>query len=171
MFQRKRRTREHIIADLSVNHVERFVLLCGHTIEKISSDYGYDLILYTYSSEGELENGNVYIQVKATDNVRFISKGQAVSFPLKKRDLHTWLAEPLPVMLILYDAVRDCAYWLYIQEHFESVRDFDMRKVKKYHSVNIPVSNRVGKGSIRKFAKFKKNVLRQIYENKIRHHA
>lgn len=29
---RKRRTREHVIADLSVNHVERLVLLCGWTV-------------------------------------------------------------------------------------------------------------------------------------------
>ncbi len=28
---RKRRTREHVIADLSVNHVERFILQCGWT--------------------------------------------------------------------------------------------------------------------------------------------
>ena len=32
---RKRRTREHIIADLSVNYVERQALLCGHTIERV----------------------------------------------------------------------------------------------------------------------------------------
>lgn len=136
-MQRKRRTREHIIADLSVNHIERFVLLCGHTIEKISSDYGYDLILYTYTSEGELENGNIYIQVKATDNIRFISNGQAASFSLKKKDLNTWLAEPLPVILILYDAVRNRAYWLYVQEYFESVRDFDIKKVK---SITVSIS-------------------------------
>jgi hypothetical protein len=28
---RKRRTREHVIADLGVNHLERHILLCGHT--------------------------------------------------------------------------------------------------------------------------------------------
>ena len=31
---RKRRTREHVIADLSVNHVERQALLCGYAIER-----------------------------------------------------------------------------------------------------------------------------------------
>jgi hypothetical protein len=33
---RKRRTREHVIADLSVNHVERLVLRCGWTVERTS---------------------------------------------------------------------------------------------------------------------------------------
>jgi hypothetical protein len=37
---RKRRTREHVIADLSVNHVERMVLRCGWTVERVRRDYG-----------------------------------------------------------------------------------------------------------------------------------
>jgi hypothetical protein len=41
---RKRRTREHVIADLSVNHVERQALLCGFSVERIRVDYGIDLI-------------------------------------------------------------------------------------------------------------------------------
>ncbi len=73
-----------MIADLSVNYVERFVLLCGHTIEKFSSDYGYDLILCTYGDDGELENGNIYVQLKATDNIRLTGSSQSVSFSLKK---------------------------------------------------------------------------------------
>ena len=170
-MRRKRRTREHVIADLSVNYVERFVLLCGHTVEKFSSDYGYDLILCTYSDEGELENGNIYVQLKATDNIRLTGNGQSVSFALKKKDLNTWLSEPLPVILIVYDAAGNCAYWLYIQEYFENIRDSDIKKVKKYQSVSIPVRNRVSRDSVRKFVTFKKNILKQIYKNRIEHHA
>jgi hypothetical protein len=50
---RKRRTREHVIADLSVNFVERQVLLCGYTVERVWHDYGYDLFLFTYNARGE----------------------------------------------------------------------------------------------------------------------
>jgi hypothetical protein len=35
---RKRRTREHVIADLSVNYVERFILEEGHTVQRVGSD-------------------------------------------------------------------------------------------------------------------------------------
>jgi len=49
MMVRKRRTREHIIADLGVNHVERHILLCGHTAERVFYDYGYDLALTTFN--------------------------------------------------------------------------------------------------------------------------
>ncbi len=160
-----------MIADLSVNYVERFVLLCGHTIEKFTSDYGYDLIICTYSDNGELENGNIYVQLKATENIRLTDGGQSASFSLEKKDLVTWLSEPLPVILIVYDAVRDCAYWLYIQEYFENKKNFDIKKVKKYQNVSIPVKNRVSRRSVIKFVKFKKNILKQIDKNRIDHHG
>ena len=41
-YTRKRRTREHVIADLSVNHLERVVLRAGHTVERFRHDYGFD---------------------------------------------------------------------------------------------------------------------------------
>ena len=85
--------------------------------------------------------------------------------------MDTWLSEPLPVILIVYDAVGDCAYWLYVQEYFENIRDFDIREVRKYQNVSIPVENRVSRDSVRKFVRFKKNVLKQIYENRIGHHV
>ena len=45
---RKRRTRQHVIADLSVHHVERFILEQGHTAQRLSSDNGYDLLVSTF---------------------------------------------------------------------------------------------------------------------------
>lgn len=67
--RKRRRTRQHVIADLSVNHVEYFALQCGYSIERIESDYGYDLQIYSYDKYGELENGVVYVQLKATDHI------------------------------------------------------------------------------------------------------
>jgi hypothetical protein len=66
--KRKRRTREHVIADLAMNHIERQVLLCGHTLQRTVHDYGLDAILTTFNSRGEAENGLVWLQVKATDH-------------------------------------------------------------------------------------------------------
>jgi hypothetical protein len=47
--ERKRRTREHVIADLSVHHVEGLALKCGYTVQRTIADYGYDLRLETFS--------------------------------------------------------------------------------------------------------------------------
>ena len=41
---KKRRTREHVIADMSINHIERQASLCGYAVERWVHDYGIDLI-------------------------------------------------------------------------------------------------------------------------------
>jgi hypothetical protein len=77
---RKRRTREHVIADLSVNHVERLVLRCGWTVERTQYDYGLDLVMRTYSASGEIESGTVWFQLKATDHLPQSHDQQTILF-------------------------------------------------------------------------------------------
>jgi hypothetical protein len=60
---RKLRTREHVIADLGFNHLERHVLLCGHSLHRILHDYGYDGLMTRYSDKGEIEPGGVDFQI------------------------------------------------------------------------------------------------------------
>ncbi len=67
---RKRRTRQHVLADLSVNHVERQVLRCGWTVERMIHDYGIDLELFTFDKQGEVEEGTVQMQLKASERLR-----------------------------------------------------------------------------------------------------
>lgn len=47
--QGKTRTRQHVIADLGVNYVERQVLLSGFTVQRFFPDYGIDLVLTTFN--------------------------------------------------------------------------------------------------------------------------
>ena len=37
--RRKRRTREHVLEDLSENYLEHKVLLCGHILRRPERDY------------------------------------------------------------------------------------------------------------------------------------
>ena len=56
----KRRTRAHVIADLSVNHTERVALRCGYSVVRnTTSDYGIDLRVRTFTDEGEVEAGEM----------------------------------------------------------------------------------------------------------------
>src|SRR5690348_17287631 len=107
---RKRRTRDHIIADLSVNHVERWVLRCGWTVERTRHDYGIDLFVETYNEVGEVQNGRIVFQVKATDVLKTSANGAIIHLRLDWRDLLFWLNEPLPVILVVYDAQKDRAH-------------------------------------------------------------
>jgi hypothetical protein len=111
---RKQRTREHVIADLSVHHVERFILEEGHTAQRLDSDYGYDLILFTYDEQGYVEPGSTCLQLKGAESLQTV--GADYVFDMDIRDYNLWMFEEMPVILILFDASRSRAYWVYVQD-------------------------------------------------------
>jgi len=161
---RKRRTREHVIADLSVNHVERHALLCGYTLERFRHDYGMDLALFTYNSEGEVDDGSILLQMKASDGLR-LRRGQSLfSVRVDRRDLVHWLAQAMPVILVVYDARKDVAYWLYVQSYFQKRERFNLFTAGKSVTVHLPVANVVNAVAIRRFAGFRDRILEQTSE-------
>jgi hypothetical protein len=166
---RKRRTREHVVADLSVNHVERRALLCGHTIERRVYDYGIDLVMTTYDRNGEVENGEVLYQLKATDRLKRTADGQTILFRVARADLRSWLGEPMPVILVVYDARADKAYWLYVQAEFANRPSFVRGQGSQTVTVRLPRSQRLTLSAVRKFAEYKDRVLAQHI--RLVHHA
>jgi hypothetical protein len=161
---RKRRTREHVIADLSINFVERQALLCGHSAERVVHDYGYDLLLFTYNSSGELENGSILLQVKATDHLRIHTRRQAISFPLESSDLRLWLGEQMPVILVIYDAQAERAYWLDVQTYFARERSSDIIPGLGARTVHLPLANCLDAGGVQTITKIKNDRVAQSLE-------
>jgi len=151
---RKLRTREHIIEELSINHFQREALLCGFSIEIIKYDYGYDLLLFTYASNGEIENGSVSIQMKASDHVEF-NKKDCIHFDVDTKDLNLWLNQFDPVLLVMYDAIKGKAYWLDVQEYFKSITLTKRNKKQQSYRVHIPRKNKLNMQAMRMFAKLK----------------
>ena len=157
--RKKTRTREHIICDLSVNYVELRALECGYSTERIYHDYGIDMNLYTYNEYGEIENGFVSLQLKATDNPDYTVDKKYVCFPIKKSDLQHWYREIYPVIFVVYDAQARKAYWIYIQNYFEKIPDFDFDIVGKTYTVKIETRQIVNRKAMHRFAHFKECVL------------
>jgi hypothetical protein len=163
---KKLRTREHVLADLGVNFVERQVLLHGWSVDRFEHDYGIDLFMVTYSQAGEIENGRVLFQVKATDSLRRSKDGSTFAIPLSSRDLRYWLGEPAPVILIVYDAKADQAYWVYVQQYFEQQRAIDLATAPGRVTVHVSMSKRLDQDSLDQFGRFRDEVLRRL-EGKI----
>ncbi len=159
---RKRRTRQHVIAELSVNYVERQALLSGFSGERIEHDYGVDLMLFTYNADGEIENGHILVQLKATDDLKLLLDQRTIACPVKRADLEFWLDEPMPVVLVVYDAQVDVAYWLYLQAYFADQPGFDLSQVGDTITVHIPTANMVDQGAMGKFAEFRDTILKQL---------
>jgi hypothetical protein len=158
---RKRRTREHVIADLSANHVERHALLCGHSVERVAHDYGTDLWIATYNREGELENGEIRVQLKATDHVKLISGGRFIALRVDRKDLDFWVEQTMPFILILYDAQADRAFWLYVQAHFAGGPGLKRKRAGARVTVRIPTANVVSPAAIEMFAEYRNKVVAQ----------
>lgn len=111
----KQRTREHIIADLSVNFAERQILLAGFVAERVFFDYGYDLTVRTFDENGNIERGCYFLQLKASDAPAYSSNREFVSVRVDSRDAEAWREEVLPVGLIVYDAQSEQAFWTHFQ--------------------------------------------------------
>lgn len=137
---KKKRTRQHIIADLGFNLAERQVLKAGYIAHKVVFDYGYDGIILTFDAEGLIENGEIYFQVKSTEAALYKSDNKSVAFDLSSRDLESWLLNPSPVLLVLYDARKEALFYLNLQEYFRENKMF-LRNVNKFVRVYIPLDN------------------------------
>lgn len=164
--QKKLRTREHVIADLSINHVERHILRRGFSAERVEHDYGIDLLMFTYTDDGQIENGHVEFQVKATDRLRLLRDRKTVVCAVSSADVRLWIWEPLPVVLVVYDARADRAYWLYVQQYAErrGLNDSPDETV----TFHIPISNRLNRAAVGRFRAFRDAVLQQV-KGVIRH--
>lgn len=155
----KMRTRAHVLADLSINHVERQVLLCGFSVDRVQHDYGYDLTMSTYRDDtGELEPGSVYIQVKATDRLPRHADGRTIPWLISRRDLKLWLAETYPVILVVYDGQKDRAYGISVQRYVTGPRTPELFTAGETITVHIPVASRFNRRAIRAIAR-DKNIL------------
>jgi len=156
---RKRRTREHVIADLSINHVERQVLIAGHTVERKFHDYGIDLTLSTYTQEGETEAGAMFIQVKATDHLKTVQQGQFVTIRIERVHLRSWLFELTPVVLIVYDATADRAFWLCAQTAFVGAQRFRIVQGSQWLTVRIPATQVLNSAAVDGFRSIRQAML------------
>lgn len=139
---RKRRTRQHVIADLSFNYVERLILRCGWAAQRMSPDYGIDLYMETYGENGEIENDGVWFQLKTTENIK-PTKRRTIPVRLEWRDLLYWLNEWRLGILVIYDATQDRAWWLHLQQALRAVR----LKISEPPAETVTFSHPIGKHS------------------------
>ena len=145
---RKQRTRQHVIADLSVHYVEGFILEEGHTARRLDSDYSYDLVMRAFDEKGYVEPGPVYFQLKASESLQ--AAGSAYGFDVDIRDYNLWIQEEMPVVLILFDAARRKAYWLCVQRYFDEDTARQPKKGAKTVRVRVPKRQAMNRSAVRK---------------------
>lgn len=154
---RKRRTREHILADLSVNYLERKVLECGFCIERVQNDYGIDVDVTTFDIAGEIEGGFIRFQLKATDRLVVLEDGERIAQRVSTADLKAWLFELYPVILIVYDAQKNRAFWLDMQDEVRKSK-IEQSGVKTI-TLHVPLKQQLTEQSILDFRALKNQLI------------
>jgi hypothetical protein len=156
---RKQRTRAHVIADQSINYVERFIIDEGHTAQRLEKDYGYDLLLFTYDEGGYAEPGLIRLQVKAAETWQTV--GNDCIFDLDIRDYNLWMLEEMPVILILFDASRRRASWLPVQRYFKEELARRPKKGARTVRVHVPARQALTRRAIARMRDLKWEAIRR----------
>src|SRR5262249_1115851 len=120
----------------SLNYVERFIIDEGHTTLRLTQDYAYDLILFTYDERGYAEPGVAFLQLKASETLA--QSGSEYVYDLDIRDYNLWMMGDTPVYLVLFAATRRRAYWLHVQAYFREDASRQPKKGAKTVRVRVP---------------------------------
>jgi uncharacterized protein DUF4365 len=104
------------------------------------------------------------MQVKANDKLRIDSRRATFAFRIERSHLVSWLMQPMPMILVVYDAVNEKAYWLYIQKSFGKATGFNLFAAGKTVTVQIPTANLLDPAAVRQFAGFRDRILKQMGE-------
>ena len=160
--RKKKRTREHVIADQSLVHIQHFIANAGFTSEAVNKDYGYDVTVNTFDRDGFIEGGAILIQLKASDILTSHADGLHFAFDLDMRDFELWKEEPNPVFLILYEANTRRAYWLFVQPYLSGSGAPRPRANAKSVRIKIPKINKVRTAFFRHARRLKAGALSVI---------
>ena len=104
---------------MSFHYIAFLVVKCGFVIEGTREDYGYDAYIEFYAANGEVETGNVFVQLKATDDINRYITSKGISYPIDMRDFDLWADNPYPVYFVVFDSGTETAYWMYFQKYIE----------------------------------------------------
>ena len=107
------------------------------------------------------------LQIKATDTLKTSGDGANVLFRLDRADLALWLGEIMPVILILYDAAAEEAYWLHVQAHF-AAQPFDPARAGATLTVSFPKSQLFNVGAAAEVARLRREAYRQLQARRLR---
>ena len=128
-------------------------MLSGNILRRFGeNDYGYDGMIDTFNEQGETENLSFKIQLKSTDFIQLSTDKVGFIIDLSRRDLDLWLKSNYPVLLILYDAQGDVAYFADLQTHFEENRLL-LKNVRKFVRIFLSPKSIFNNTAIQKLQK------------------
>ena len=94
-------------------------------------------MINTFDEIGQANNLIFMVQLKSTDFIELSPQKGGFIVDLSKRDLELWLKSRLPVLLILYDAQAEIAYFVDLQAYFNENRLL-LENIRKFVRIFLP---------------------------------
>jgi hypothetical protein len=84
--------------------MEKYIIDSGYTAQRLTDDYGFDLVLKTFDARGYAEPGSI---LHPSESVGILQEARGGwVYDLDVRDYNLWMREIMPVVLVLFDATR-----------------------------------------------------------------
>ena len=87
---------------------------------------------------------------------------------IDRRDYDHWMRASPPVILVMYDAGRDEAYWLYVQA--DQQPPGDKAVAGRSVTLRVPTANVLNEAAVRRLERYNQAVLAQ-QRGTVHHHA
>ncbi len=114
----------------------------------------------TFDEQGYLEPGLVYLQLKASEALAV--SGTDHVFDLAVQDYNLWMDEKMPVFLVLFDASRRRACWLYVQRYFAADSSRQPKRGAKTVRARAPIRQVLNRRAVARMRALKQAVLDQL---------
>jgi|SRR5690606_28986731 len=161
--RRKRRTRQHVIESISFYWLGLLVSQSGHVFDSPSKDYGTDCLVTTHDPATGFPEANLYrVQLKATDSFVIEASG-VVNFSVDTRDLRSWNEEMEPRFLVIFDAQKERAVWLHVQDYLNTHAIDPEALTGDSFRVHIPATDIVDAAAVRLWRERKNKRVEEIW--------
>lgn len=106
-----KRPSTHVIASKAVTTVASIIAEAGFAVERVTSDYGEDLLVQT-AHAGQMDANRLWFQVKGTEHIeRFRRADGSILYPFAMDHLRRWIRSSDPVLVVLWDVENSRGYW------------------------------------------------------------
>ena len=111
-----KKTKNQEIRDISEALLKRF--FASWAFNPLPDDYGLDFFISIAQDEVVLEY-NFLVQLKGSDSLDY--KDGFFNFVMKTKHLQSYIKNPIPILLVIYDVNTESGYWINIQKYCRNI--------------------------------------------------
>ena len=154
-----KKTKNQEIRDISEALLKKF--FASWPFNPLPDDYGLDFFISIAQDEVVLEY-NFLVQLKGSDSLDY--KDGFFNFVMKTKHLQSYIKNPIPILLVIYDVNTESGYWINIQKYCRNILNVQDPNwiAQKTKTIKIPISNQLNDLSL-----IRDEIIQSINENMI----